>query len=352
VDGSDETGVPVSATFRAVYTGGAASPSPLAAAQSSMTLSAGTAPAAASGNLTVNFAGSGALSVSVLPANRSTSWLIANAVTSTSSHQATLQASAAGLAPGVYSATLLIQAVDAIPQFIEVPIVFLVGTSSGIAIDHIANGASFQPAFAPGMVLSVFGSQLAASMQAVSAPPLPAMLAGVSATVNGIPAPFYYASPNQLNIQIPYEAGSGPAVLGVNNNGQVASFLFPIAAAAPGIFGDYSQGSALVPSSSGKRGDTLMLFMTGEGLVSPALANGASPFASTPIGLLPQPALPVAVTVGGVPAQIVFAGVPSGLAGASQINFTIPETAPTGVQPVIVSVAGVSSPAASLTVNP
>jgi uncharacterized protein (TIGR03437 family) len=132
----------------------------------------------------------------------------------------------------------------------------------------------------------------------------------------------------------------------------VASFLFPIAAAAPGIFSDYSQSRALVPSSSGKRGDTLMLFMTGEGQVSPALLNGTSPFASTPIGLLPQPVLPIAVTVGGVPAQILFAGVASGLTGASQINFTIPMTAPTGVLPVVVTVAGVPSPAASLTVNP
>jgi uncharacterized protein (TIGR03437 family) len=350
VDGTDETGVPVSSTFQASYTGAVASASALAAAQSSMTLRADTGPTAAGGNLTVNFAGTGGLNLSVLPANRSTSWIAASA--QTSSHQVTLQASAAGLAPGVYSVTLLIQAADAVPQFVEVPVVFLVGASSSTAIDHIANGASFQPAFAPGMVLSVFGSQLAPSVQTVSAPPLPATLAGVSATVNGIPASFYYASPSQLNIQIPYEAGSGPAVLGVNNNGQVASFLFTIAPAAPGIFSDYSHGGALVPFSSGKRGDTLMLFMTGEGQVSPALANGATPFVSTLIGLLPEPVLPVAVTVGGVPAQILFAGVPSGLTGASQINFTIPTTAPTGVQPVVVNVAGVSSPAVSLRVNP
>jgi uncharacterized protein (TIGR03437 family) len=352
VDGIDETGVPVTATFQASYTGATANASALAATQTSMTLTADVGPTAASGNLTLNYAGSGALNVSVLPANRSTSWLTANAQTSTSSHQVALGASSAGLAPGVYSATLLIQAVDAVPQFVEVPIVFLVGTSSGTAIDHIANGASFQPAFAPGMVLSVFGSQLAPSTQVVSAPPLPTMLAGVSATVNGIPAPFYYVSSNQLKIQIPYEAGSGPAVMGMNNNGHVASFLFAIATAAPGIFSDDSQSRALVPFSSGKRGDTLMLFMTGEGQVSPALANGATPFGFTPIGLLPQPMLPVGVTVGGVPAQTLFAGVPSGLTGASQINFTIPANAPTGVQPVVVTVAGVSSPAASLTVNP
>jgi uncharacterized protein (TIGR03437 family) len=86
------------------------------------------------------------------------------------------------------------------------------------------------------MLLSVFGSQLASGTQVVGSFPLPVSLAGASATVNGVAAPFYYASPSQLNIQIPYETGIGPAVLGVNNSGQVASYVFTVAASAPGIF--------------------------------------------------------------------------------------------------------------------
>jgi uncharacterized protein (TIGR03437 family) len=262
-----------------------------------------------------------------------------------------LQASAAGLTPGVYNATLLIQAANSVPQFIEAPVVFLVGASTGIGITGLGNGASFQTAYAPGMILSAFGSQLASSAQVVSSLPLPVTLAGVSATVNGIAAPFYYASPSQLNIQIPYETGAGPAVLGVNNNGQVASYVFTVAASAPGIFTDPNHPSALVPYSSGKRGDTLLIFVTGEGQVSPALPTGASPFIATPLALLPQPTLPVAVTVGGVPAQIAFAGIPPGLAGATQINFVIPPQAPLGVQPVVVTVGGIPSPAATITVG-
>ena len=61
--------------------------------------------------------------------------------------------------------------------------------------------------------------------------------------------------------------------------------------------------------------------------------------------------LPVAVTVGGAPAQIAFAGIPSGLAGATQINFVIPPNAPLGVQPVVVTVGGIASPAATITVG-
>lgn len=350
MDGVDQTGVPVTATFQSTYSGPAAGPAALSVAQDSVTLRTPSAPAVASGNLTVNLTSGGAWTVSVLPTNQSTAWLKAAAVTSTSS-QVTLQASAANLSPGVYNATLLIQAADAVPQFVEVPVVFLVGESNGIAIDHLGNGASFQRAYAPGMILSVFGSQLSQGVQAVSNLPLPVTVTGVSATVNGVPAPFYYVSPSQLNIQIPYETGTGLAVLGVNNKGQVASFVFPVTASAPGIFNDFSQAPSLVPSSTGKRGDTLVAFITGEGEVSPPVPTGATPFVATPIPLLPQPLLPVAVTVGGVTAPIAFAGIPPGVAGVTQINFVIPGNAPLGVQRVVVTVGNVASPAASITVT-
>ena len=356
VDGTDQTGVPVSGTFQSTYVAPAATPATLSAAQNTLTLAVPVAAPPASATLNVNLTGGGAWTVRLLPANQSTAWLKASGlqasgVTGTSSQQVMLQASAAGLAAGVYSATLLIQAVDAVPQFLEVPVVLLVGASNGISIDHAANGASFQPVFAPGIILSVFGSQLAPGTQIVSSLPLPATLSGVAATVNGIPAPFYYVSPTQLNLQIPYSVGAGPAVLGVNNNGQVASFVFSVAASAPGIFTDPANPRALVPLAGGKRGDTLLAFITGEGEVFPALPTGATPFIGTPVALLPQPLLPVSVTVGGAIAPIAFAGIPSGVAGVTQINFVIPADAPAGVDPVVVTVGGVAGPAASITVS-
>jgi uncharacterized protein (TIGR03437 family) len=309
------------------------------------------APAVATSNVAVNLTGSSQWSASVLPANQSTAWLKATALSSAASPQVTLQASALGLPAGVYSATLLIQAPAAVPQFVEVPVVFHVGASNGINIDHVSNGASFQPAFAPGMILSVFGSQLASSTNIASNLPLPVTMGGASATVNGIPAPLYYVSPTQLNIQIPYGTGSGPAVLGTNNSGQVASFVFQVTASAPGIFTDPNQPSALVPAASGKPGNTLLAFITGEGQISPPLLTGATPFSGTPAELLPAPLQPLSVTVGGVTAQIAFAGIPPGLAGVTQINFVIPAGAPAGVQKVVVTVGGVASPAASITVT-
>jgi uncharacterized protein (TIGR03437 family) len=59
----------------------------------------------------------------------------------------------------------------------------------------------------------------------------------------------------------------------------------------------------------------------------------------------------VSITVGGVDAPIAFVGVPYGLSGVTQINFTVPDGAPSGDQPVVVTVGGVASKAAKLTVQ-
>ena len=118
---------------------------------------------------------------------------------------------------------------------------------------------------------------------------------------------------------------------------------------APGTF---TGSGRIVPSSSGRRGDALILYITGQGPVLPAVATGAAPSAGTPVNQLPKPFLPVSLTVGGVPAQVFFAGVPSGLVGVTQINFFIPNNAPLGDQPVMVSVGSQTTAPALITVTP
>ena len=68
--------------------------------------------------------------------------------------------------------------------------------------------------------------------------------------------------------------------------------------------------------------------------------------------LTPKPLLPYSVTVGGVPAAIDFIGIPSGLVGGvTQINYTVPSSVSTGIQPVVVTVGSAASPAARLNVT-
>lgn len=218
----------------------------------------------------------------------------------------------------------------------------------------ITNGASFRNVSAPGMLSSIFGSLLSTRTDQAAALPLPYTLAGTRITVNGVAAPFYYASPGQINFQIPYETQPGPATLRVDLElpaGQRESYFksLSVVPVAPGIFA--GANNTLVPFNSAARGGTIICFMTGDGVLEPALPNGQGPAPGTPIEALPKPKLPVKLTVGGVPATLLFVGVPPGLAGVTQINFTVAPSTPLGSQDVVVTVGDVASPPVKLNVT-
>jgi len=223
------------------------------------------------------------------------------------------------------------------------------GTAARPAIAGVANGASFKPSFAPGAVLSVFGSELSPVTASALSVPLPISASGVAALVNGIAAPLYFISPTQLNLQVPYEAAPGSAVLSINNNGQGTTQVFQVAAAAPGIFTNSS--GALVPTASAALGQEIAFYITGAGTVSPAIADGAAPAGSTALADLPKPLQSTAVTIGGIAAAIDFIGIPPGLVGVTQINVQVPDGIAAGVQPVVVTVDGVASAAATITIT-
>ena len=225
------------------------------------------------------------------------------------------------------------------------------GSTSGTtpSITALSNGASYQQAFAPGGILTIWGSQLASATQQSASIPLPLDASGVEVLIDGIAAPLYYVSPGLINVQIPYDATTGTATLSVNNNGQISSRTFTVTAQAPGIFID--QNGRVVPSSSASRGQEIAIYITGAGNVSPIVSTGAAPDSTTAVASLPQAVQPVTVTVGGVNASIDFAGIPPGLVGVMQINFTVPQNVNPGVQPVIIKVGSTASAPATLTVN-
>jgi adhesin/invasin len=290
--------------------------------------------------------------VAVSPSNKTTSWLVAAPLSGTGPAQVTLTASSAGIPNGIYPATLVFQSQNTVPQFVSVPIYFTVGGSSSVVVNGVGNAFSFGPGSAPGEILSLFGTGLAPaspSSSTASTLPLPTNPEGVSVTFNGVPAPLYYVSPTQLNVQVPYETPAGTAILGVINNGAVAAYTLPIVAAAPGISGAILGPHG--PTTSAAHGDVLTIFVSGSGDVTPALASGAAPAATTPVASLPQPRLPVNVTVGGAPAQVLFIGNPGWGVGVTQINFTVPQNVNSGPQPLVVTVGSTPSPAVQLTIT-
>jgi uncharacterized protein (TIGR03437 family) len=218
---------------------------------------------------------------------------------------------------------------------------------TAMQVTSVGNGASFSKSFAPGMLMSVFGTGLATgNPQTVTTAPLPLVSSsGASVAINGIPAPLLYISPTQINLQIPYEVSVGAAVLTVSSGGQSASISFTIQASAPGIFVD-AQNGHLVPNESAAPGSVIGFYLTGAGQASPSEPTGNVPVAGT----TPVPNLPLSLTVGGVPVAPAYVGIPGWSVGVLQINFAVPMNVPAGPQPVRVTIGGVDSQVAVLTI--
>jgi uncharacterized protein (TIGR03437 family) len=104
------------------------------------------------------------------------------------------------------------------------PDIALVDRSQASPVACITNSSELNPTrtVAPGQLLTVFGSGLGSS--AWAAAPVNGKYPTVSpdqvsATVNGIPAPLLYTSPDQINLQVPFEvAGSSTATLIINTS--------------------------------------------------------------------------------------------------------------------------------------
>lgn len=281
----------------------------------------------------------------VFPLNQTSSWLTLSQNSGTGPGQFQIQASSNGLGPGVYRAVVSILSATAEPQALDIPVMFLVGgTASGMRIAGVGNAFSGEPTGAPGMLLSIYGSKLA-NATVDGSQKVQYALGGVSATVNGAVAPVLYVSPSLVNIMAPYTAGAGPAVVGINNNGEVAGFHFKLAPSAPGVLSD-GNGN-LSPTRTAAAGGPATLYLTGAGEVTPAFESILAAPAGTTAAQ--SPALPLSVTVGGIPALIQKAVVMPGAGSTVRVDFVIPGSVPAGVQPVIVTVGGVASPAVTIT---
>jgi len=230
------------------------------------------------------------------------------------------------------------------------------GAQPVLAIRTANNAASGQSLFSPGELIGVYGNGMGNFAQSATITPVPEYMAGVEAWVNYGPgfsqtvsAPLLYVSPTQVNLQIPYEVPAGPAQLGIGNPYTFLTYNFTVASAAPGIF-SYSTGGAGSPigSSPARAGDTVAIYITGEGQVSPVVADGDTPSSH----LIPTAQQPVSITVGGVPVALPFAfiGVPGWAVGVMQINFRIPDSVGTGPQPIVVTVGAASSLPANITI--
>jgi uncharacterized protein (TIGR03437 family) len=199
----------------------------------------------------------------------------------------------------------------------------------------VVDAASFAATLAAGGIGSIFGLDLAPGVAAASATPLPTTLTGVRVLVGGRAAPLFFVSPNQINFQVPYEAGaSGQVNVVVERNGVASSSeAAQLAANAPALFTNAATAEPIVqrhPSldlitanNKARPGDVLILFLTGIGQLSNRPASGSP----APSGPLAMAVTAPTVTLGGAPATVLFAGLAPGYVGLGQINVQLPQFA-------------------------
>jgi len=216
-------------------------------------------------------------------------------------------------------------------------------TGTGVFVNPqgVLNAGSFAPVGAPlspGSFFTIFGGGLSSATTVAASLPFPTTLNGVQVLVNGMAAPLYFVSTGQISALVPFGAtGSTATVQVVNGAARSNSVELPLGRTSPGIFTIPPAGTGpaallradftlISPTSGARRGDTVQLFLTGLGAVSPAGRDGAAASAS-PLSLVTAD---VKVYVGGRQATVLFKGLAPGLAGLYQINFTIPLNAPTG----------------------
>ncbi len=229
----------------------------------------------------------------------------------------------------------------------------IVVTPSGVV-----NAASLKAnPVAPGEIVSIFGVGLgpsvAGSLTVNANGTVATTLTGVQVLFDGFAAPMFYAGPGQLNVSVPYEiAGQSSTQVQVQSMGIASDpVAMPVTAMAPALFtfdpGGTGQGAILNQDSSvnsasnpAGRGSVVVLFATGEGQTTPEGVNGK--LASD---VLPKPVASVTVKIGGVSAELLYAGAaPGEVAGVMQLNARVPSGIPAGnavpVQLIVGNVTG------------
>ncbi|HYW41679.1 MAG TPA: hypothetical protein VE959_02405 [Bryobacteraceae bacterium] len=144
---------------------------------------------------------------------------------------------------------------------------------------------------------------------------------------NGTAAPLLSASSGELVAVVPYEiAGASTALAVVARGGIGINVNLQTSASSVGIF---RPANPVVYT----RGSAASLVITGEGQTDPPGVTGKP--AAEP---LPEPLAPVAVSVGGIAAEVISVAPDPGTIGSTRVTFRVPDTVKPGMAAIGVMV--------------
>jgi len=312
--------------------------------------------------LSISVTGGSGLAFTATAKSDSGNWLSVSPLAGTTPATLSVSISPSGLAAGTYNGSITVAGTGGATGTSTIPVSLTV-TAPLPTITQLGNSASYVGgSISPGEIITVFGTGLGPT-PAVQSPTVNAnglvatTLGGVSISVNGFAAPILYASNTQVTAVVPYEVARFLSAtvtltfLGQSSNGISAG----VAPTAPGVFTANASGTgpgAILnanftqnsPGNPARAGETVAVYLTGEGQTAPSGVTGKVTTVATTGPLTPQPLLPVGVTIGGQPAQVAFYGeAPSLVSGVMQLNVVIPANAPAGNLPLVVTIGSNSS---------
>jgi uncharacterized protein (TIGR03437 family) len=224
-----------------------------------------------------------------------------------------------------------------------------------------ANFTANQP-LAPGAFAAIFGSNLSAGLNVSTALPLSLTLGGTSVLLGGEELPLMFTSAAQINVVVPYNMPSNTTQQLLVQNGSALSIPqgVVIAPAQPAVFTQNGSGTgaalidvfqpdgtALPVDSAVSAGDVIVLYCSGLGAINPPVAAGSA----APVSPLSATVNPVTVTIGSMPAQVLFAGLAPGFAQLYQVNVVIPTGLPSGNAVLTLSMGGQQSAPVTISVQ-
>jgi uncharacterized protein (TIGR03437 family) len=252
----------------------------------------------------------------------------------------------------------------------------LFGLNLPIVSAVVGGGLSNPPVIAVSYnsIVSVFGENFVAASAAALQPsadqPLTAatVLNGVCVAINnGLRAPLFAVTPQQINLQAAVPPGLNEIRVEVivncdqPNERRSEPFQVAVAAATPEFFffaynpdgvnpiaavhepsGALVGAPALIPGAvfePARPNDVVTVYLTGLGETTPRWEAGQFPNGPASANL------PVSIQIGGADVETIYAGVTPGFFGLYQASFTIPADAQAGNLPARVTVGGAATPA-------
>lgn len=232
------------------------------------------------------------------------------------------------------------------PGTVPAKIGSFMATRSEIGSVSSVSAASYgKSVLAGGSIVAAFGTNLASDTRAADSLPLPTTLGGTMVTVRinattQVVAPLFFVSPTQINYQIPDGMIADSAAVIINQGSEVTAVeTMRIAAMGPGLFTADASGQGLaaamvlrvkadgersyepvarfdaarnifvpVPVDLGDDSDQVFLVLYGTGI-----RNRSS------LGAL-------SVTIGGLDAELLYAGAQEGFVGLDQVNVRLPRS--------------------------